>query len=61
MGLYFVLGIIQTMTSITSTAPYEEIMVPFRQNPLLIAINILMALGFYFGTHFIMTKKLNLQ
>ncbi|HRK76653.1 MAG TPA: hypothetical protein PLD31_05845 [Streptococcus parasuis] len=49
------------MTSITSTAPYEEIMVPFRQNPLLIAINILMALGFYFGTHFIMTKKLNLQ
>ena len=61
VGLNFVLGIIQTMTSITSTVNYEEVMVPIRQNPVLLVLNILMALGFYFGTHFIMTKKLNLQ
>ena len=61
VGLYFVLGIIQTMTTIGSTSPYENAVVPIHQNPLLIAFNILMALGFYFGTHFIMTKKLNLQ
>lgn len=30
-------------------------------NPLTLVLNILLGIGYYFGTHYIMTKKLNLQ
>lgn len=33
----------------------------FGANPMQMLLNIIFSIGFYFGTHYIMTKKLNLQ
>lgn len=61
IGLQFVVGIIQSFTSFATIYTFTETTFSFDANPVLILINILLAIGCYFGTYYIMTKKLNLQ
>lgn len=61
IGLQFVVGIIQYLSGLATVYTYSETNISIAPNPFFIGVNILLAIGFYFGTHFIMTKKLNLQ
>lgn len=54
IGISIVLGVI-----VISMQTASEL--PLYPNPITILINILLAFGYYFGTHYIMSKKLNLQ
>lgn len=61
VGLYFAVSVFQFFTSfaaVNNSMNAEIVSIP---NPILMATNLLLAIGFYFGTHYIMTKKLNLQ
>lgn len=60
-GIQIVVGMFTSAytTSILIGADSPEVL--FGLEPFQILINALLAVGFYFGTHFIMTKKLNLQ
>lgn len=62
-AIQFVLGIISFIYTFSLiTAGYSELSIfPFYPSTIGIIFNILLAVAFYFGTHFIMTKKLNLQ
>lgn len=64
IGIYFVISIFQMISSIyfnTDNYLFIDSYQFFTPDPILMITNILLAIGFYAGTHFVMTKKLNLQ
>ncbi|MBY5034986.1 hypothetical protein K6V78_07965 [Streptococcus gallolyticus] len=66
LGIQFVIGTGEMIYFVTSTAMAttqnsETFLNPFLPTPLFIIFNIILAIGFYFGTHYIMTKRLNIQ
>lgn len=63
-GMTTVLGIIESMINVSLLSNMEDLSNPldfFAVYPIMTVIDILLAIGFYFGTHYIMTKKINLQ
>lgn len=65
IGIYFVIGTVQTIHFATSayvaSMSNMESFYPFQPDWFTFVFNILLAIGFYFGTHYIMTKRLNIQ
>ncbi|HEL1593525.1 TPA: ABC transporter permease [Streptococcus suis] len=61
IGISIVVGVFGTLVFTNYLENLYNAALPFYPNPILALINIILAFAYYFGTHFIMTKKLNLQ
>ncbi|HFU4115593.1 TPA: ABC transporter permease [Streptococcus suis] len=61
IGISIVLGVFGTLVFTNYLENLYNAAQPLYPNPILALINIILAFAYYFGTHFIMTKKLNLQ
>ena len=59
VGIAIILFVIQSTVALTS-ASYATSYIGYS-NPFLILFNIVLGFGYYFGTYYIMTKKLNIQ
>lgn len=59
-GISFVIGSFTTFTILSTGYVNNSGILPFFQ-PLSIVLNLVLITIYYFGTHYIMTKKLNLQ
>ncbi|HEP1815491.1 TPA: ABC transporter permease [Streptococcus suis] len=61
IGISIVVGVFGTLVFTNYLENLYNAALPLYPNPILALINIILAFAYYFGTHFIMTKKLNLQ
>ncbi|NQN51482.1 ABC transporter permease [Streptococcus suis] len=61
IGISIVVGSFGIFYSITQGDLFSETNVSIYPNPFFALMNIILAFVYYFGTHYIMTKKLNLQ
>ncbi|HFI0147314.1 TPA: ABC transporter permease [Streptococcus suis] len=61
IGISIVLGVFVAFFSINNLENMYSTTLSLYPSPILALINIILAFAYYFGTHFIMTKKLNLQ
>ncbi|HEM6339831.1 TPA: ABC transporter permease [Streptococcus suis] len=61
IGISIVVGVFGTLVFTNYLENLYNAGLPLYPNPILALINIILAFAYYFGTHFIMTKKLNLQ
>ncbi|HEM3194927.1 hypothetical protein [Streptococcus suis] len=60
-GISIVLGVFGALIFTNYLENLYNAALPLYPSPILALINIILAFAYYFGTHFIMTKKLNLQ
>ncbi|HEM4292372.1 TPA: ABC transporter permease [Streptococcus suis] len=61
IGISIVLGVFGALIFTNYLENLYNAALPLYPSPILALINIILAFAYYFGTHFIMTKKLNLQ
>ncbi|HEM5093743.1 TPA: ABC transporter permease [Streptococcus suis] len=61
IGISIVVGVFGTLVFTNYLENLYNAALPLYPSPILALINIILAFAYYFGTHFIMTKKLNLQ
>ncbi|NQG19501.1 ABC transporter permease [Streptococcus suis] len=61
IGISIVVGVFGTIVFTNYLENLYNAAQPLYPNPILALINIILAFAYYFGTHYIMTKKLNLQ
>lgn len=61
IGISIVVGVLGTSLYVNNLESLYGSALSVYPNPILALINIILAFAYYFGTHFIMTKKLNLQ
>ncbi|MDW8750135.1 ABC transporter permease [Streptococcus sp. 32226D021BW] len=61
IGISIVVGVFGTLVFTNYLENLYNAAQPLYPNPILALVNIILAFAYYFGTHFIMTKKLNLQ
>lgn len=61
IGISIVVGVLGTFLYVNNLESLYGSALSVYPNPILALINIILAFAYYFGTHFIMTKKLNLQ
>ena len=61
IGISIVVGVFGTLVFTNYLENLYNAAQPLYPNPILALINIILAFAYYFGTHYIMTKKLNLQ
>ncbi len=61
IGISIVIGVFVTIISTTNLENLYNAGLPLYPSPILALINIILAFAYYFGTHYIMTQKLNLQ
>ncbi|HEM4054127.1 ABC transporter permease [Streptococcus suis] len=61
IGISIVVGVFGTLVFTNYLENLYYAALPLYPSPILALINIILAFAYYFGTHFIMTKKLNLQ
>lgn len=57
-GISFMSGIIATFFQLNQ---FSATYVPFLPHPIMMVFSFILSIGYYFGTHYIMTKRLNLQ
>lgn len=60
-GISIVLGVFGALIFTNYLENLYNAALPLYPSPILALINIILAFAYYFGTHYIMTKKLNLQ
>ncbi|HEL2045113.1 TPA: ABC transporter permease [Streptococcus suis] len=61
IGISIVVGVFGTLVFTNYLENLYNAALPLYPSPILALVNIILAFAYYFGTHFIMTKKLNLQ
>ncbi|HEM6017741.1 TPA: ABC transporter permease [Streptococcus suis] len=61
IGISIVVGVFGTLVFTNYLENLYNSALPLYPSPILALLNIILAFAYYFGTHFIMTKKLNLQ
>ncbi|HEL9597703.1 TPA: ABC transporter permease [Streptococcus suis] len=61
IGISIVVGVFGTLVFTNYLENLYNAALPLYPSPILALINIILAFAYYFGTHYIMTKKLNLQ
>ncbi|HEL9635140.1 TPA: ABC transporter permease [Streptococcus suis] len=61
IGISIVVGVFGTLVFTNNLENLYNAAQPLYPSPILALVNIILAFAYYFGTHFIMTKKLNLQ
>ncbi|HFU3799736.1 TPA: ABC transporter permease [Streptococcus suis] len=61
IGISIVVGVFGTLIYTNNLENLYNSALPLYPSPILTLLNIILAFAYYFGTHFIMTKKLNLQ
>lgn len=61
IGISILSGSISMFYYINQGDVYADTISSLYPNPFFVLLNIVLAFGYYFGTHYIMTKKLNLQ
>ncbi|HEM3578313.1 TPA: ABC transporter permease [Streptococcus suis] len=61
IGISIVVGVLGIFLYVNNLESLYGSALSVYPNPILALINIILAFAYYFGTHFIMTKKLNLQ
>lgn len=61
IAIEFVIGIVTSIITVSSMYATTTDTLLFTPFPILTVIELLLAVGYYFGTYYIMTKKLNLQ
>lgn len=61
IGISIVVGVLGTFLYVNNLESLYGSALSVYPNPILALINIILAFAYYFGTHYIMTKKLNLQ
>ncbi|HFU4518000.1 TPA: ABC transporter permease [Streptococcus suis] len=61
IGISIVVGVFGTLIYTNNLENLYNSALPLYPSPILALLNIILAFAYYFGTHFIMTKKLNLQ
>ena len=61
IGISIVVGVFGTLVFTNYLENLYNAAQPLYPNPILALINIILAFAYYFGTHYIMTKKSNLQ
>ncbi|HEL1747550.1 TPA: ABC transporter permease [Streptococcus suis] len=61
IGISIVVGVFGTLVFTNNLENLYNAAQPLYPSPILALINIILAFAYYFGTHYIMTKKLNLQ
>lgn len=61
IGITVVVGILTNLLYLNNLEGMFGSPLSLYPNPVMVLINIILAFAYYFGTHYIMTKKLNLQ
>lgn len=61
IGISIVVGVFGALIYTNNLENLYNSALPLYPSPILALLNIILAFAYYFGTHFIMTKKLNLQ
>lgn len=61
IGILIVTGVFSTFFVLSNLGTAYSTPFSLYPSPVLALVNIILAFAYYFGTHFIMTKKLNLQ